>query len=425
MSNELVTALKSRPWAMEPRALKVLAEQMAMIDGSGILSTIAIARQPKELRIDNGRAVINISGVLLKSVPGWLRLWGLNATGYDEIREQVSAALASKAVTGIHLVIDSPGGIIDDLEKTADLIYQARQEKPLTATINSLGASAAYWLASQAETIDTDELNTEIGSIGVYTVYADWTKLEEKIGIKVIVIRSGEHKGMGIDGVTENQIAAVQENIDSIAGNFINAVARGRGADTEKISELATGQLWIAAKARELGLIDIVTVQTNQTSQSDIKGETVMKTEEEIKAEQVDIDMLVETNTKLERGRMLALGNEFKDDPEFAMDQFVKGQSVDEAKAEYCDVLREKLKTQAAKAPAATERVEGTDPIVTGDTDDAGSGDFLAEARELAETKNIPVTAAMKKLARMKPALHQAFLSKCETQGKSMYAESA
>jgi len=414
---------------MEPRALKGLAEQMATLEVSGILSSVAVARQPKELKVDNGVAIINVSGVLLKSVPGWLRLWGLNATGYDEIREQVSAALANKAVSGIHLVIDSPGGIIDDLEKTAEALYRGRQQKPLTATINSLGASAAYWIASQAETIDTDELNTEVGSIGVYTVYADWTKLDEKIGLKVVVIRSGEHKGMGIDGITENQIAAVQENIDSIAENFINAVARGRGKDAESIRELATGQLWMAAKARELGLIDSVTVQTNQSSQSDIKGAVIMKTEEEVKAEQAEQVAKAETAAvNNERIRMSQLKTEFADDPQFAMKACTEGWTVAEAKAEYTDVLREKLRTQDAEHKSEMENrnsqtSDGAEAIATGDTDEGTEGDFMAEARELAETKKITVTAAMKKLARTKPALHQAFLGKCGTSGKAMYAE--
>jgi len=435
MNNSIVAELQSHKWAMEPGKLKAFIERMAGLPEGMAISSLAIAQKPRELKVINGTAVIAISGVLLKTVPGWIRFFGIEATGYDEIREQVAAALANKAVKNIHLQVDSPGGQVAGQVDASDAIFNARQQKPVTATIEDLGASGAYWLTSQAESIEVNR-NTMVGSIGVYSVYVDYSKMDEEHGVKVIVIRSGEHKGMGFDKITEEQVKGVQKIIDGMAENFIEAIARGRGRDTEDIRELATGQLWIAAAALELGLVDAVVDKRNQSNQiqSDIKGETVMKTEDEIKAEQAE--QIAKATAKAtaegkeaaiseEKQRVSKINEKFGENPEFAFKAVVEGWTLAEAHEAYNDVLREKLKARGTAAPAANERSQGAEAIATGDTDGAGSGDFIAEARELAETKKITVTAAMKKLARTRPNLHQAFLSQSMAAGRAGYAASA
>jgi signal peptide peptidase SppA len=347
-------------------------------------------------------------------------MWGINATGYDEISEQIAEALADDKVEGIHLQISSPGGMIDGLADTADAIYSAREIKPVTATIEDLGASAAYWIASQAITIDANR-TTEVGSIGVYTVYLDWTKFEEEMGVKVIVIRSGEHKGMGIDGVSENQIAAVQEIIDALADNFINAVAAGRNKSSEDIRKLATGRLWIAETALELGLIDGIKEIESASENTNInKGAITMENDKE-KGEQLTAEQIEKTASTVataaataavenERTRMGQMQAEFADDPEFAMKAFAEGKSLAEAKAEYCDVLREKVKATEEKAEQANKanKTKGASPLENSGSGDGQGGGFIAAAKELAEAKGIKLGDAFKKVAREQPELYAA-----------------
>lgn len=433
MSKSILAEYQAQPWIMEPNALKAFGERIAaMPENSGILA-VRIQRKPRELKVVDGIAKIPIAGYLLDKVPDWMRLWGISATGYDEITEQIREAESRDDVTVIELDVDSPGGMVAGVISAADAIYSAREKKPVTAIVNNLSASGAYWLTSQAEKITAADVNTLAGSIGVYTWYVDWTGAEEKLGIKIIVVRSGEHKGMGLDTITENQIAAVQEYIDDTAANFISAVARGRGADSEKIAELATGQLWIAFKAEKLGLIDNVNKMVSpqaglggpeSQSQSDI-GESIMEKEKEtdqVSAEQIEKAKTEGASDALdkERQRISAINEKFGDDLEFANKAIAEGWTLEKAHEAFNDVLREKLKTQNTEQKAA-----GSSPIETGDTDGDGGGDFMAEARELAEQKKISVSAAMKKLARQKPQLHQAFLGKCGTDGKAMYAEAS
>jgi signal peptide peptidase SppA len=441
MHNSLLVECEGYKWAMEPARLKAFVEHVGSLAVSENVMQISVAARAREIRIEGATAVVPITGVLLKTVPNWVRFWGIEATGYDEIGGMIAAAMSNKAIGEIHLQIDSPGGQVDGLVEAADAIFTARDEKTVTATIEDLGASAAYWLASQASEI-TAGRNTEVGSIGVYTVYVDGSKAASERGFKVIVIRSGEHKGMGVPGdeISEQQIAAVQEVVDAMNENFIGAVAAGRGRDAGEIRDLATGQLWIAGAALELGLIDSIsqapassagsaenTAKVRQISTGkgkSSKGETLMDTETNERA--LDAEKLQtearESALSAERERVAGLKAEFTDDPGFAIKAVEQGWSLAEAKGEYCDVLKGRLaerdETAAAGAAAA-----GAEPLAQDGSDDAGGGDFMAEAEQLAEAKQIGITAAMKQLKRSKPALHAAFLGRSEAMGRAAYAE--
>jgi len=449
MPNSIVAELQANQWAMEPAALKAFIEQVAGLPDTAVMKSIEVDQQSKKLKIRDGVAVISISGVLLKTVPSWMRIWGIEATGYDEIRSQIKQALEDDEVEKIHLQVDSPGGEVAGGVEAADAIFNARNEKPVTATIEDLGASGAYWLSSQAQTIDADR-NTIVGSIGVFCVYVDYSEAEAKAGIKVIVIRHGEHKGMSIDGITENQIKPIQKIIDAMAENFIAAVATGRDMDKAEVRKLATGELWIAKKAKQIGLIDTVTVQNQNQNSKNIKGVKSMEDQKqinelaEVKAQaKVESERLAEAQSKAkaeaelkaqakevraeERKRLMEFKEAFPDDLEFAIDACGRGLSVTEAKAERFDVVSKQL----AEATKKNEKAEvkekaGVPPISNEDTDSQAEGDFMAEARQLvADGKAKTMTIAMRKISRSNPGLHRAYQEKCETVTKADYGEAA
>jgi len=271
LSNELAEHI----WAMERRRLEAFAARLNQIElraDMDALEAAAAARADSELKPQYERvgdlAVLPIRGVILKSVPWYYEFFGINATATEQVRVDLRAALGDKQVKSILLLVDSPGGTVDGVQELADDLFAARAEKPIAAHVSDMGASAAYWLASQAETIGANE-TAEVGSIGVYSVYWDESKAAEEAGIKVHVVRSGPHKGMGVPGaeITKEQLSTEQQIVNGIASSFIAAVARGRGAGEEQIAKLATGRTWLAAEATRLGLIDRV-----QNSEAAIAG---------------------------------------------------------------------------------------------------------------------------------------------------------
>lgn len=438
MPNSIVAEYQSQLWIMEPAALKAFVERLAGLPAAAQLPSIAIASKKAELNIASSIAKIPIKGVLLDKVPGWLRLYGIEATGYDEIVSWVNEAAGRDDVTEIMLEVDSPGGLVAGVMEAADSIFNARAAKPVNAVVQNLSASGAYWLSSQAQKITASDANSLIGSIGVYTYYVDWSGYESDVGIKTIVIRSGEHKGMGLDSITKEQIAAVQEYIDATADNFVSAVAQGRGAEKEKIAAQATGQLWIAKTAKKLGLIDSVTSarkqnnsQAKQTSTSSAKGLEMDEKQqaEQIKAATAEAAAKAQQSAQAaERDRMKSLQSEFGDEPDFVMKAFTEGWDIATAKAEFCDVLRQreaarkKDEEKAAAENAAAVASAGASAIATEDTDGGSDQtDFLKAARDMAFEKKITVTEAMRRIRRMNPNAHERFKDRCKTEGQAIY----
>jgi signal peptide peptidase SppA len=414
MNESILTEMQTHKWAMEPTALKAFMEKVSSLSSSVLVTSISVEMPKKTLKVINGVAKINISGVLLKTVPGWVKFFGINATGYDEIINQVTEAISDPSVGSIEITVSSPGGMVSGVEAAGDSIFNADKIKPVTAIVEDLAASGAYWLTSQARNIAANK-TSEIGSIGVYSVYYDWTKFEEKMGIKAIVIRSGEHKGMGLDAITDSQVAAVQEVIDGLAVQFIESVARGRKKEVKQINDLATGKLWLAEDAKKLGLIDNIQSQKTDTNvnpqqqQADKKnvnpnnGELIMD-DKEI---QTKVDQAAETaKTKVitdEKKRLTDLKSAFPKDLAFALEQYEAGSTVTEAKAAYADVLQKRIDEKEKKS-------SGTDPLNSGDSQAAGGGEnFIQLGKQMAKEQGIPLGQAYKKLAKDRPELHAAY----------------
>lgn len=176
-----------------------------------------------------------------------------------DVRQAIRAASAAPEVRGIVLHISSPGGHAFGTSDLADDIREAGKTKPVWAYGADMVASAAYWIGSQTARFSAGR-TAQIGSIGTYAVIDDMSGAYEKAGIEVHVLSTGPFKGAGIEGaeVTAEHLADWQRNVDELNAHFLAAVAAGRKATPEAVAAWATGQVWQAAEARSMGLIDAV-----------------------------------------------------------------------------------------------------------------------------------------------------------------------
>lgn len=207
-----------------------------------------------KLHVDRGVAVISLHGTLMKPQSSMS-----SGTSTVLARRLVRQAVSTSDVRAIMLHIDSPGGTAVGTQQLADDIAAAAKQKPTVAYIEDLGASAAYWVASQAGRIVANSF-AMVGSIGTYGIVHDVSGMAEKEGVKVHVVRAGEFKGMGVPGtvVTDEQLAQYQTVINETNEFFVRGVAAGRGLSLTKTRELADGRTHRAASAQALGLIDRV-----------------------------------------------------------------------------------------------------------------------------------------------------------------------
>jgi signal peptide peptidase SppA len=213
------------------------------------------------LQMVGSTAVISIKGPLMKSQPGTIAEFCPSATTVD-MQNQIQRAVASDQVDQILLWIDSPGGSVDGSIELADAVYEARQQKPVTAQVDGLAASAGYWIASQASEIVAGRSDL-IGSIGVFSVLYDMSRMAENDGIKVIPVQSGKFKTTGLPGtkISDEQIADEQRVVNAYFSDFKAAIQRGRGdrMTSEQIDQVADGRVFKAdSEALGFGLIDRV-----------------------------------------------------------------------------------------------------------------------------------------------------------------------
>lgn len=203
-------------------------------------------------------AVLTLTGVLTPhgSMLSWL--FGGDAGGVQAFRDQLSRAVADPDVAAIVLDVDSPGGSVGLVPEAAADVRSARDVKPVYAVANTLAASGAYYIASQATELYVTPSGM-VGSIGVYYLHEDWSSANEKIGIDVTYVYAGRYKTEGNpdEPLTDEARAAWQADADTLYAQFVDDVALGRGVSADKVrSDYGEGRVLLAGAALDAGMVN-------------------------------------------------------------------------------------------------------------------------------------------------------------------------
>jgi protease-4 len=189
-------------------------------------------------------AVIDISGVILDA---------------DKVDKEIRKFGNDSNVKAIILHIDSPGGGAAASQEIYHEVVTVRAEskKPIIASVESVGASGAYYIASGCDKIYANPASV-VGSIGVIMEWTNYGELLRWAKMKNITIHAGELKDAGdpTRDLTPKEEAYFQSLVDNMYGQFVHDVAVGRHTTDDKIKPLATGQVWTGEQAQPLGLID-------------------------------------------------------------------------------------------------------------------------------------------------------------------------
>ncbi len=179
---------------------------------------------------------------------------GDNASGED-IYAALDDAEKNKQIRAAILDIDSYGGSPVAAEELSNKIRS--MEKPVIAVVRTVGASAAYWVASSADRVFASELS-DIGSIGVSMSYADQSGLNQKEGYTWNSLSTGKFKDAGSSDkpLTAEERALFERDIKLTFEKFIADVAENRGLSVEKVRALADGSTMMGKQALTNGLID-------------------------------------------------------------------------------------------------------------------------------------------------------------------------
>jgi protease-4 len=207
----------------------------------------------------NKVAVIRINGVITDSSSDPSSyLYDSQGTTSESVIKQLNMAEKDENVEAVILQIDSPGGSVVAGDTLLSALEKFRSSgKRLVAVMRETAASAGYMVALPAEKIFANKA-TQTGSIGVIMQLADYQSLYDKIGVKPIVIKSGQMKDIGNPGrdMTSEERDVLQSMIDESYNDFVAAVSKWRKLEESRVRELADGRIYTGRQAKELNLID-------------------------------------------------------------------------------------------------------------------------------------------------------------------------
>ncbi len=330
----------------------------------------------------DGVAVVSMNGIMTKEPHSFMALVGGSSTMLaTRALQKAKADGFDKAV--LHL--SSPGGSAVGPPAMADAMskMQADGSFKIWSFIEDIGASAAYYVASQSERILTTK-SSEVGGIGTYAVLYDQSEQFEREGIEAIVIKEGEFKGILEPGVeiTDKTKAEVQRRIASMNDLFVDAVASGRGISKDQARKLADGRVHMGNQAAELGLVDgiaatleeVVEQMNAQPTERRFNMNLSELTVDQIQDQRPDLVKQIEdgareglvkeadakeSGAQEERERFARLQDEFGDRPAFVIEQFQKGNDSTSASLAYaalCKSERDEATTRLKEAEKRTAR---------------------------------------------------------------------
>jgi len=189
-------------------------------------------------------AVVDLEGVILNP---------------KDVVEQLRKFSDDSSVKAIVLHVNSPGGGAAASEEIYREVLRIRDQKKklIVASIETVGASGAYYASSAANKIFADNASI-VGSIGVIAEWYNYEELMKWAKLQQITLKAGEFKDTGSPTrpMTPEERAYMQGLIDNMHGQFIHSVAVGRKMTDDQVRALANGKVWTGEEAVPLKLID-------------------------------------------------------------------------------------------------------------------------------------------------------------------------
>lgn len=252
-----------KPWAILPEKLQTICAVLRIraageeVSEEEVKAHIGAGPKPRKSTPGNV-AVIPVYGVISRRMNMFSEFSG--GTSIEMLQSSFRAAMADSTVKAIVMDFDSPGGSVGGVPEFADEIFAARKDKRIVAQVDTMAASAAYWLASQCSEIAVTP-SGGVGSIGVFAEHEDISKAMEEQGVKVTLVSAGKYKvdGNPYEQLSDTARANLQETVDSFYGMFTKAVANGRGVSPAEVrGGFGEGRMVLATLAVKSGMADRV-----------------------------------------------------------------------------------------------------------------------------------------------------------------------
>jgi|GEM_PF-1830514 len=257
----VLAAFAAMPWALQPdylrAAVQILSTRAAGLDPPETEAALTKKREAEVQRQEGAIAVIPVFGVMAQRMSAMDEMCA-GGTSLDRVMSNFRAMRDDDRAKAIVMHLDTPGGSTYGVEEAHAEIIAARGIKPIIAQIDSLGASAGYWLATAADEIVVTP-GGRGGSIGVYSVHEDLSVALEKAGVKHTIVVEGENKAIvnPFGPLSTAGRAQMETLVKEAAKAFRDNVAQGRNVSSKAVVDRFGDGLVFGAKAMvERGMAD-------------------------------------------------------------------------------------------------------------------------------------------------------------------------
>jgi len=259
------------PWAIDARALGALGNAIEAGDLEAVRASLSFGNHPESItKLVNGVAVIPVCGVLRDEVDFMVR-WGC-AASYQLIERDFNQSLDNNQIKGILFYFNTPGGAAIGCKRLADMIYEARGEKPIRAFVQGVCCSAGYYMAAATDRIEATA-DSLVGSVGTIMPHMEYSGMLTELGIaaKVFTNTDSPKKGHGniYEPLSDEATKTIQQFVDSYGRPFIEDVARYRGIDAAAVvKDFGQGDSMRADMAIGRGMVDAVVESFEESLES-------------------------------------------------------------------------------------------------------------------------------------------------------------
>lgn len=178
----------------------------------------------------------------------------------DQLREETLLKIADNpSIKALIVSINSPGGTFTGGDNLYQTLREVADKKPVVAVMGGTAASAGYMIAIAADHVIANA-GTITGSIGVIMQTADVTGLLEKIGVKPVIVKSGDLKAQPnpMEPFGEQARSVTQAIIRDFYDLFVEIVIERRNLSPDVAYALADGRIYSGRQAAANGLVDAV-----------------------------------------------------------------------------------------------------------------------------------------------------------------------
>lgn len=248
------------PWLLDPTVQQAL-EAAHPLTQAQIDTAMAAVGGPsgnadRVLVTSGDSATISITGVMTSRPSMMAYYFGGGNTLYGDLAAAINTVEMDPNIKSVDFIVNSGGGEAQPAVDLGDMI--AGMKKPTRALVQT-AASAAYWAASQADTIVALSRASRVGSIGAATVaYKPSTQHS-------IDVASTNAPNKRPNPETEEGLAVIRAELDEFHDLFATAVAVGRDKSIETVNnDFGRGGMMLAQKALEAGMIDSIGLQESK-----------------------------------------------------------------------------------------------------------------------------------------------------------------